>query len=104
MSRSINVTDVTGQQSFTVDDMPSEAKVDEVVQRLLGYMHQPSHDPEGRPITYGVRSEREGRYLGANERLGDAVQPGDTLRLMPTVDAGRGTGETFRLIPTVYAG
>ena len=89
----ITVTDVTGQKTFKVEKMPSEATIDEVVQRLLTPMQQPAQDPEGRPLTYGVRSEREGRYLGGNETIGDTVQPEDTLRLMPTVDAGRGRGE-----------
>ncbi|HLV79390.1 MAG TPA: hypothetical protein VKT32_03880 [Chthonomonadaceae bacterium] len=86
----IMVTDVTGQKSYRVEKMPSEATIDEVVQRLLGPMQQPTQDPEGRPLAYGVRSDREGRFLGGNERVSDAVQPNDTLRLLPTVDAGRG--------------
>ncbi|HLJ55670.1 MAG TPA: hypothetical protein VKT77_11575 [Chthonomonadaceae bacterium] len=86
----ITVTDVSGQKSYRVEKMPSDATVDEIVARLLAPMQQPTMDPEGRPLAYAVRSEREDRYLGANERLGDALQPDDTLRLMPTVDAGRG--------------
>jgi|GEM_PF-574021 len=88
----ITLTDVTGQKSHRVSKIPSEATVNEVVQRLLGPMSQPTHDSEGRPLTYGVRSERESRFLGGNEKIGDVLQPNDTLRLMPTVDAGRGTG------------
>lgn len=85
----ITVTDVTGQKTFRVEKMPTDSTIDEVVQHLLAPMQQPRVDPEGRPLTYGVRSEREGRYLGGNERIGDALQSNDTLRLMPTVDAGR---------------
>ncbi len=88
----ITVTDVTGQKTFVASKIPSQATIDEVVKYLLATMQQPAQDPEGRPLTYGVRSEREGRYLGGNERVGDSLQADDTLRLMPTVDAGRGAG------------
>lgn len=83
------VTDVTGQKSQQIS-IPSDTTVNEVCKNLLGYLNQPAHDSDGRPITYGVRSENEGRFLGGNERIGDALQPNDTLRLMPTVEAGRG--------------
>ena len=86
----ITVTDVTGQKTFRVDKIEPESTIDEVVQRLLAPMQQPRHDAEGRPLAYGVRSEREGRYLGGNERIRDSVQSNDTLRIMPTVDAGSG--------------
>jgi len=87
----ITVTDVTGQKSHRVAGIPSEATIDEVVRRLLAPMQQPTVDADGRPLAYGVRSEREGRYLGGNERVSDTLQSNDTLRLMPTVDAGKGS-------------
>lgn len=89
----ITVTDVTGQKVYRVETLPSDATIDEVVQRLLAPMQQPVHDPEGRPLAYGVRSDREDRYLAGSERIGDTVQSEDTLHLLPTVDAGRGRGD-----------
>ncbi len=84
----VTVTDVSGQRSFRVDSIPSDASIDEVVAKLLSYLPQPSHDAAGRPLTYAVRSEREGRFLGASELVENSVEPEDTLRLMPSIDAG----------------
>lgn len=84
----ITVEDVSGQNRRRISDVPSDAQVSEIVQRLLSDMQLPGSDAEGRPLTYTARLEREARHLGANERIGDALEPGDNLRLLPNIDAG----------------
>jgi len=84
----INVQDVTGQREVRLRSAPSDATVLEVVKQLLGDMEMSSSDTEGRPLNYHARLEREERMLGDNERVGDVLQPNDSLRLLPTIDAG----------------
>jgi hypothetical protein len=85
---SVLVQDVTGQKQLRLPDVPPDALVDEVVAKLLADHHFPRNDSEGRPLTYRARLDREGRHLGGEERIGDALQPGDNLTLQPNVDAG----------------
>jgi hypothetical protein len=84
----IQVRDATGQTTYQVGPLPTAATIDEVVSRLLSETRQPTMDPDGRPLAYGVRTTREQRFLGGNERLGDVLEENDTLELMPTIDAG----------------
>jgi hypothetical protein len=84
----ITVHDVSGQKSVRLRGVPSDATVNEVVRQLLGDMEMPNSDGDGRPLNYHARLERESRQLGDNERVGDVLQSGDALRLLPNVDAG----------------
>jgi len=84
----ILVEDVTGQKAVRLRSVPSDATVIEVVKQLLGEMDMPSADAEGRPLNYHARLEREERQLGDLERVGDALKPDDSLRLLPNIDAG----------------
>jgi len=61
------------------------------VAEMLPQLELPVRAPQGRPLTYRARLEREGRHLQGSERLTDALQAGDTVQLLPNVDAGRGT-------------
>jgi len=79
------VTDTSGQQECD-ESLPSASTVDEVVRKLLADLRLPGTDTEGRPIPWAVSDGT--RYLGGNERLRDAIRPGDTIRLEPTVSAG----------------
>jgi hypothetical protein len=85
---SLTVSDVSGQKVFRVPRAPAEATVGELVQSLLSQMHLPAHDPQGQPLAYQARLEREGRHLNAAERVGDALATGDALTLQPNIDAG----------------
>jgi hypothetical protein len=84
----VTFEDVSGQNRKRVSGIPTDAQVSEVVKRLLADMHLPDADAEGRPVTYTARLEREARHLGGNERIGDVVEPGDNLRLLPSIEAG----------------
>ena len=84
----LQVSDVSGQKSFSVSGVPQDSTVGELIQGLLGQMQLPQNDVSGRPLTYHARLEREGRHLHASERVGDALLTGDQLVLQPNIDAG----------------
>jgi hypothetical protein len=84
----LTVSDVSGQKVFRVPQAPPDATVGELVQSLLSQMNLPANDPNGQPLSYQARLEREGRHLNAAERVGDALETGDKLMLQPNIDAG----------------
>jgi len=84
----LTVSDVSGQKVFRVPKAPPQATVGELVQGLLAQMNLPANDPNGQPLAYAARLEREGRHLNAAERVGDALEAGDKLTLQPNIDAG----------------
>jgi hypothetical protein len=80
--------DVTGQKTHKVRSIPSSARVDEVVRQLLGDLQMPHADSEGRPLSYAARLERDGgRILGSEERVGEALEANDSVRLLPSINA-----------------
>jgi hypothetical protein len=85
---SLTVTDVSGQKVFRVPKAPADATVGELVQGLLSQMNLPARDPDGLPLSYQARLERDGRQLNASERVGDALEAGDQLMLQPNINAG----------------
>jgi hypothetical protein len=84
----LEVSDVSGQKTATVTDVPSDASVGELVEQLLAELQLTRNDSSGRPLTYQARLDREGRHLLASERVGDALHAGDHLVLQPNIDAG----------------
>ena len=84
----LEVSDVSGQKTATVTDVPSDASVGELVEQLLAELQLTRNDSSGRPLTYQARLDREGRHLLASERVGDALHAGDRLVLQPNIDAG----------------
>jgi hypothetical protein len=87
----LEISDVSGQKVFTVDNAPSDGTVGELVHEMLGKMNLPRNDTGGAPLVYQARLEREGRHLNASERIGDALERGDRLTLQPNIDAGMRT-------------
>lgn len=84
----IQVSDVSGQKVHNVSNIPTDATVGDLIQGLLGQMKLPHNDVSGRPLTYHARLDREGRHLHASERVGEALQQGDSVVLQPNIDAG----------------
>ena len=84
----LQVSDVTGQRTAQLAGVPAETTVGELVQGLLAHMNLPQNDVEGRPLTYHVRLEREGRHLHGSEVVGDALQADDHIVLQPNIMAG----------------
>ena len=84
----LRVSDVSQQKVAQVDGVPSEATVGEIVQRLLDELSLPQNDPDGRSLSYHAVLGREGRHVHPNERVGEALRPGDSLVLQANIDAG----------------
>jgi hypothetical protein len=86
-SISVLARDVSGQKRATAD-APPDATVGELARSLLTRMSLPSTDVEGRPLSYHVRLEREGRHLHPSETAGDVLQENDEIVLQPKIQAG----------------
>lgn len=84
----LEATDLSGQQRVRVTDIPGDQSVGRLVEQLVTEMDLNTIDPQGRPYTYGARSDREGRHVNAAERVADAFETGDKIRLEPEVIAG----------------
>jgi hypothetical protein len=84
----VEASDVSGERVYTFTGISPLATVGEMVTGFVAEMELPQRDPEGRPLTYQARLEREGRHLHASETVGDALQPADRLVLHPRISAG----------------
>jgi len=81
-------SDVSGQKTAVIDDVPVDATIKELVDSVLPRMQLPNNDVEGRPLTYHPLNETKGRHLHAVERVGDSIQPQDHIIFQPNIDAG----------------
>ena len=80
----LTASDVSGQKTAHVKDVPADATVGELVQELLSQMKLPQNDG----VQYQARLEREGRHLNRSERVGDSLQEDDRILLQPDINAG----------------
>jgi hypothetical protein len=84
----LEATDVSGQKTATVSNIPMGATVSDVIEGLLPDMNLPKNDTQGYAITYQALLEREGRHLAGRELVQDALIQGDRIVLQPNIDAG----------------
>jgi hypothetical protein len=84
----LEASDVSGQKTARIRDVPIDWSVGELVQGLLSQMNLPQNDTSGRPLTYHLLLEREGRHLHGSELVGAAMETGDKVILQPNIDAG----------------
>jgi hypothetical protein len=84
----IRVSDVTGQKSVDVKDVPRDATIGELIEGLLPRMNMPRNDNGGRTLNYQARLDRVGRHLHSSEVVGDALEANDRLTLQPEINAG----------------
>jgi hypothetical protein len=83
----VSARDVSGQKHATAD-APADATVGELARALIARMNLPQTDVEGRPMSYHVLLEREGRHLHPAENAGDVLQENDQIVLQPKIQAG----------------
>ena len=86
-SVSVSARDVSGQKHAAAA-VPVDATVGELARGLIDRMHLPHTDVEGKPMSYHVRLEREGRHLHPAETVGDVLQENDQIVLQPKIQAG----------------
>ena len=84
----ITASDPSGQRHVSVDDVPADSTIGELVDRLAGEMNLNRLDRRGRPATIQARLDREGRHLHRSERAQDCLKPGDHLVMHPKIMAG----------------
>lgn len=84
----ITVSDVSGQKNATVQDVPGNATIADLINGLLGEMNLPANDPGGQPLTYQARLEREGRLLNGSEIIDEVLKSEDHIVLQPNINAG----------------
>ena len=84
----LTVSDISGQKIFRVPKAPPDATVGELVRTLLSQMNLPANDPNGQPLAYQARLQRDGRHLNASELVGETLETGDQIQLLPNIDAG----------------
>jgi hypothetical protein len=84
---SIEVSDFTGQVRRRAPNVPREARVGELVNRLTQAMHLPDVDASGRPVLYGARNSR-GDVLNSTDVVGDVLEQDDVMTITKSVTAG----------------
>lgn len=81
-------SDISEQKQVEVQDIPSDADVQEVLDAIVRQMELPPNDVEGRPLLYQALLPREGRHLRGDEKIGDVLQQNDRIILQPNIEAG----------------
>ena len=85
---SFEATDVSGQKTAVLSNVPVGATVDDMIQWAVPDMNLARNDADGYTITYQALLEREGRHLGGRELVHDALEEGDRVVLHPSLEAG----------------
>ena len=83
----INVEDMTGNLKRRAAGIPRDASIDELIASLSRALGLPQMDAQGHPILYGLRTF-DGDPLNPTDRIGDVLQPDDTVTLTKSVTAG----------------
>ncbi len=83
----INVEDMTGNLNKRAAGIPRDASIDELIASLSHALGMPEMDAQGNPILYGLRTS-DGDPLNPTDRVGDVLQPDDTVTLTKSVTAG----------------
>jgi hypothetical protein len=84
----ISASDVSRQKVKALDHVEPQKTVGELVDEFLTQLNLPTQDPQGHPLTYHARLDRESRHVSASELVGDALETGDTLTIQPIIEAG----------------
>jgi hypothetical protein len=85
---SVEALDVTSQHAIRLRGVPSEQTVGDLVTTAVGRMGLPTMDPAGRPYSFMARREATGEALFVSQEVGEALQDGERIRVLPSVDAG----------------
>jgi hypothetical protein len=85
---SLIASDISEQKQVEVQDVPSDADVQEVLDAIVRQMELPANDVEGRPLVYQALLPREGRHLRGDEKVGEALATGDRIVVQPNIEAG----------------
>lgn len=84
----LEAVDASGQRKFKVSDFPRTARVSDLIETLIPQMGLNNNDSSGRPLDYQAFSRRTSAHLRAADRVGDVLEQGDSISLLPDVQAG----------------
>ncbi len=86
----LEVSDVSAQHQYQAQ-LPGDEDltVQELLQELSRRMELPSSDANGRPTSYSLLHDGEGRVVNPSERVHEAFKTGDRVVLTPHIEAGR---------------
>jgi hypothetical protein len=80
--------DASDQRSFSIRSFSRTAKVADLVKALIPKMGLSTRDSAGRPLNYQAFSKRSGMHLLGHDTVGDALQSGDEISILPDIQAG----------------
>ena len=80
-------SDASGQRRFAIN-FPRAAKIRDLVGALIPRMGLSTKDPSGRSVDYQAFSNRENCHLRGAETVGEALHPGDSISILPDIQAG----------------
>ena len=81
-------SDASGQRKFSINNFPRTARIRDLVASLIPQMGLSSNDTAGRPLNYQAFSRRENCHLRGSDTVGQALQDGDEISLLPDIQAG----------------
>lgn len=87
-SLALFASDATGQRKFSISDFPSTARIRDLIKALIPQMGLNSRDTAGRELNYQAFSKRENCHLRSSDTVGQALQDGDEISLLPDIQAG----------------
>ena len=88
MELQVTASDVYAQKEATYNNAPADATINEMIDSVVQDLRMPRHDVNGQSLLYYARLQREGRQLNGGERVGEALQNGDHLVIVPQIQAG----------------
>lgn len=83
----LQARDVSRQKNLRIES-PANRPISSLIDDLVESMHLPKAGPDGRPITYAVRRDRDGKHLFGSARVGDELDEEDAITLHANIDAG----------------
>ena len=87
MDLEILASDASGQRKFKTT-VARSATCGDVIDVLVKKMGLRAKDSNGRPLDYQAFSKRESRHLRSSETIGESLQAGDEIAVLPDVQAG----------------
>ena len=84
----LEALDASEQRKFNVVDFPRKARVGELIETLIPQMGLSNNDSGGRPLDYQAFRKSSGTHLRSTDTVGDVLEQGDTISLIPDIQAG----------------
>lgn len=87
MDIDLRASDASGQRKYRIS-FPRTAKIRDLIKTLIPEMGLSAKDTVGRPVAYQAFSKRNSCHLRGEETIGETLQPGDEISLLPDIQAG----------------